>query len=102
MNELERITVNPKQCGGRPCVRGMGVRESDDGSVWNFATAGDWTVITKDEDFVARCVGNPAAPPVVWLRLGNCTNRVLFAWLGPLLPEIKSRLNAGERFIEIR
>jgi len=24
-----RITVNPDQCGGRPCVRGMRVRVSD-------------------------------------------------------------------------
>ena len=25
----ERITVDPKQCGGRPCVRGMRIRVSD-------------------------------------------------------------------------
>lgn len=25
----ERVTVNPKQCGGRPCVRGMRIRVSD-------------------------------------------------------------------------
>ena len=25
----ERITVNPKQCGGRPCVRGMRIRVTD-------------------------------------------------------------------------
>jgi len=30
MAELEeRITVNPKQCGGRPCIRGMRIRVSD-------------------------------------------------------------------------
>jgi uncharacterized protein (DUF433 family) len=28
-NLLERITINPKQCGGRPCVRGMRVRVTD-------------------------------------------------------------------------
>ncbi len=28
-NLLDRITVNPKQCGGRPCVRGMRIRVSD-------------------------------------------------------------------------
>lgn len=28
-NLLERITVNPKQCGGRPCVRGMRIRVTD-------------------------------------------------------------------------
>lgn len=25
----DRITVNPKQCGGRPCVRGMRIRVVD-------------------------------------------------------------------------
>jgi uncharacterized protein (DUF433 family) len=25
----ERITVNPKQCGGQPCVRGMRIRVVD-------------------------------------------------------------------------
>jgi uncharacterized protein (DUF433 family) len=26
---LARIMVNPKQCGGRPCIRGMRIRVSD-------------------------------------------------------------------------
>jgi len=26
---MERITVNPEQCGGRPCVRGMRIRVVD-------------------------------------------------------------------------
>ena len=30
VTEIEnRITVNPKQCGGRPCVRGKRIRVSD-------------------------------------------------------------------------
>ena len=28
-NLLARITINPKQCGGRPCIRGMRIRVSD-------------------------------------------------------------------------
>ena len=28
-NLLEKITINPKQCGGRPCIRGMRIRVSD-------------------------------------------------------------------------
>ncbi|HEY9629915.1 MAG TPA: DUF433 domain-containing protein [Coleofasciculaceae cyanobacterium] len=28
-NLLERITVNSRQCGGRPCIRGMRIRVSD-------------------------------------------------------------------------
>jgi len=28
-NLLERITINPQQCGGRPCIRGMRIRVID-------------------------------------------------------------------------
>ena len=28
-NLADRITVSPRQCGGRPCIRGMRVRVSD-------------------------------------------------------------------------
>ena len=29
MKHIDRITVNPKQCGGRPCIRGMRIRVKD-------------------------------------------------------------------------
>lgn len=80
-------------------VRDVGRRESDDGSIWNFCASGRWTLITKDEEFVERCMGCPEAPAVVW---ANCTNLVLFAQLKALLPEILRRLEVGERIVEVR
>ena len=38
MNYLERITFNPEQCGGKPCIRGMRIRVSD---VLELLAAGD-------------------------------------------------------------
>ena len=29
MSQLKRITFNPNQCGGRPCIRGMRIRVKD-------------------------------------------------------------------------
>lgn len=29
MSQLQRITFNPKQCGGQPCIRGMRIRVKD-------------------------------------------------------------------------
>lgn len=30
MSDLrQRITINPEQCGGRPCIRGMRIRVTD-------------------------------------------------------------------------
>ena len=26
---MERITINPEQCGGRPCIRGIRIRVKD-------------------------------------------------------------------------
>ncbi|CAM3613387.1 DUF433 domain-containing protein [Halomonas lysinitropha] len=37
MNELNRITVNPDLCGGRPCIRGMRIRVKD---ILNLLAAG--------------------------------------------------------------
>lgn len=36
-NLLNRITINPEQCGGRPCIRGMRIRVID---VLNLLAAG--------------------------------------------------------------
>lgn len=83
-------------------ARDVGLHESDDGSILDFAITGSWAVITKDDDFATRCIGNPEAPAVVWVRLGNCTNRVLFDWFEPLLPDIWRRLNEGEKLIELQ
>lgn len=29
LNSTSRITVNPRQCAGRPCIRGMRIRVTD-------------------------------------------------------------------------
>lgn len=39
-SHLKRITINPQQCGGRPCVRGMRIRVVD---VLNLLAAGETT-----------------------------------------------------------
>jgi predicted nuclease of predicted toxin-antitoxin system len=83
-------------------VRDQGLRNSDDGSIANFAEKNDWIVVTKDEDIVDRTLGHKDGPRVVWLRIGNSTNRVLFAWLEPLWPEVIRRLQEGQHVIEVR
>ena len=49
-----------------------------------------------------RSLRSPFPPSVVWLRIGNCSNRALSAWFRPLWPEIKRRLTAGDRVVEVR
>lgn len=42
MTWQDRITFNPRQCGGRPCIRGMRIRVTD---VLDLLAAG----LTRDE-----------------------------------------------------
>lgn len=83
-------------------VRVLGLRESDDGSIFNFAMEQQWIVVTKDEDFVDRCLRIAGAPQVVWLRIGNCTNPRLFTIVEPLWAEIIKRLENGDMLVEVR
>jgi len=60
MSLLDRITINPLQCGGRPCIRGMRIRVSD---VIDLLAAGLTAEQVVEElpdlerDDVAACVG---------------------------------------------
>jgi len=58
MNEKNnRITANPKQCGGRPCIRGMRIRVTDVlgllGAGLNFEQILDEMPDLEREDIVA-------------------------------------------------
>jgi predicted nuclease of predicted toxin-antitoxin system len=80
-------------------VRDLGQREADDESIWNHAAAQERVIITKDEDFARRVWQTSEGPSVVWLRIGNCSNRALLERLIPLLPDIVERINLGDRII---
>ena len=50
MKYFERITVDPNQCGGRPCIRGMRIRVKD---VLDLLAAGvSEQVILKDYPYL--------------------------------------------------
>src|SRR5438132_1130510 len=83
-------------------VREVGLREAKDTPIWNFALQAQWVVVTKDEDFVQRAMADSSGPQVVWLRIGNSTNRVLLAWFGPLLDGTVRELAAGSRVVELQ
>lgn len=78
----------------------VGLREADDAPMWTYAVSCGATIITKDEDFANRKAARPGRPGVVWIRVGNCSNRALLDWFAPLLPSIVDRLERGEGLIE--
>ena len=49
----------------------------DDIGVWRYATQHACVIVSKDEDFPTLKALDPSGPQVVWLRVGNCSNRAL-------------------------
>lgn len=83
-------------------VRELGLREASDTVIWQHAKSTGAIIITKDEDFVLRAQQDPTGPVILWVRIGNATNRMLQAWLLPQLPQITVLIHQGVRLVEIR
>jgi predicted nuclease of predicted toxin-antitoxin system len=58
-------------------VRNLGLDESDDLFVWEYAKSNSFTIVTKDSDFnnIVSLFGFP--PKVIWLRKGNCSTTLI-------------------------
>ena len=80
----------------------IGLAQGKDTLIWRHAQECGAVIMTKDEDFAEWVIRGRPGPAVVWLRLGNCSNRTLHGWLEPLLPAIVRQLEQGDRLIEAR
>jgi predicted nuclease of predicted toxin-antitoxin system len=72
-----------------------------DARVWSYVVRKEAVLITKDEDFIELARRTADGPAVIWIRLGNTTNRALWAVFSRVLPEVLAGLRAGERVIVI-
>ncbi|MBI4625059.1 MAG: DUF5615 family PIN-like protein [Verrucomicrobia bacterium] len=58
---------------GSQHVREIGLHDAGDAAIWDYASAHDFVIVSKDSDFQARSLLLGAPPQFVWLRLGNCS-----------------------------
>jgi predicted nuclease of predicted toxin-antitoxin system len=82
-------------------VEDVGLREANDGVIWAHALRTGAIIVTKDEDFAARSVREATGPVIVWLRVGNTTNRVLREWIKLRLPGVVRLAGQDHRLIEV-
>lgn len=75
--------------------------DADDDAIWAQASSSGAAIVTKDADFSVRTVTAPDGPAVVWIRIGNTTNRALLNQLEPLWPEVEQALQQGDRLVEV-
>jgi predicted nuclease of predicted toxin-antitoxin system len=71
--------VSPRLAGrlaelypGSTHVRDVGLERAADSTVWEFAAAEGFMIVSKDSDFHQRSLLFGPPPKVVWVRLGNC------------------------------
>ncbi len=83
-------------------VNELSLPDGDDETIWKHAISIDAIIITKDEDFAERTARTANGPVILWLRIGNSTNRALLRWLEPRWAEITELLDANNRLIEVR
>ena len=86
-------------------VRKLGLENSTDLEIWNYAKNNSFTIATFDADFydISNLNGHP--PKIVWLRIGNSTTEHIANVLiskQPLISEfIESEENANIACLEV-
>ncbi|MFO7542757.1 MAG: DUF5615 family PIN-like protein [Thiobacillus sp.] len=79
----------------------IGLLESSDSRIGDDAMANGAIIVTKDEDFVIRASVSNTAPPIMWVRIGNCPNSRLLGWFEQHMANVIAALDSGNRLVEI-
>jgi predicted nuclease of predicted toxin-antitoxin system len=58
-------------------ARDVGLRDSTDTEVWDYAGQHGFAIVSKDSDFQQRSLVYGHPPKFVWLRVGNCPTRTI-------------------------
>ncbi len=90
--------IRSKGHAARHVTEAMGFRASDR-SIVDAATSGGAVIVTKDSDFMGLTDGPP--PQILWVRIGNATNRVLIQRIAIEWADIVRKLEANEAIVEL-
>jgi predicted nuclease of predicted toxin-antitoxin system len=68
-NKIQDIFPGSKQ------VRDLGLENSKDSSLWNYAKDNDYCIVTFDGDFYDLGIIKGSPPKLIWLRIGNTSTQ---------------------------
>jgi predicted nuclease of predicted toxin-antitoxin system len=83
-------------------VAEFGMDQGSDRAIWQYAADNGFAIVSKDEDFLHLAGADPAGPPFIWVRLGNCRKAELLAAFDRVLPQLLRAIGAGDKIVEIR
>ena len=101
-NQLPAALARHLDASGYPSLHVRDVGLADDRTIWSYAEAREWVIVTKDEDFQDLSIRLGAPPQVIWVRLGNCRKQSLLQVFDRLIESICAALIKGDAIIELR
>jgi predicted nuclease of predicted toxin-antitoxin system len=83
-------------------LRDIGLRDAEDGVIFQAERSAAAVVMTKDSDFVSLVERYGPPPQIVWVRCGNTSNSNLRAVLLKTWADAVRHLANGDALVEIR
>jgi predicted nuclease of predicted toxin-antitoxin system len=81
-------------------VDDLGLLQAADQKIWDEAISRSAVLVTKDRDFPLRRAAGNNGPAILWVRIGNTSNRRLIELALRALPAIIDAIERGEAVIE--
>lgn len=78
----------------------LGLLAATDQQIWDEAISRSAVLVTKDRDFPLRRAARSDGPAILWVRVGNISNRKLIELALQALPAIIDAIERGEAVIE--
>jgi predicted nuclease of predicted toxin-antitoxin system len=78
----------------------LGLLAATDHQIWDEAISRSAVLVTKDRDFPIRRAASNNGPAILWVRVGNITNRKLIELALQALPAIIEAIERNEAVIE--
>ena len=75
---------------GSEHVRNLGMKESSDTEIWNYAILHDFVIISKDADFHQRSFAKGFPPKIIGILGGNCPTSSILELLTSKVEKIES------------
>jgi predicted nuclease of predicted toxin-antitoxin system len=79
----------------------IGMLTATDQQIWDEAISRSAVLVTKDRDFALRKAANNDGPAILWVRVGNTSNRKLIQQVLHALPAIIAAIERDEAVIEL-
>ena len=70
-NKIQDLFSGSKQ------VRDLGLEDSKDSFLWNYAKENGYCIVTFDGDFYDMGIIKGSPPKVIWLRIGNTSTQII-------------------------